>query len=86
MGVADKDFAKYKFTLVTSGLFKQPSPVEDGASFFPVLALPLACGVLTLRSEDVLYEHRWSNDEALGLDHIDKRPNKVNAEKGIVMR
>ena len=30
IGVADKDFARYKFTLVTSGLFKQPSPVEDG--------------------------------------------------------
>ncbi|KAL1410390.1 ubiquitin-specific protease ubp15 [Vanrija albida] len=64
IGVADKDFAKYKFALVQSTVFKQPSPVEE---------------------DDVLYDHKWAADDALGLDHFDKRP-KVNAEKGIVMR
>jgi ubiquitin carboxyl-terminal hydrolase 7 len=36
--------------------------------------------------DDVLYDHKWAADDALGLDHPDKRPNKVGAEKGIVMR
>lgn len=29
IGVADKDFARYKFALVTSTVFKQPTGVED---------------------------------------------------------
>ena len=37
-------------------------------------------------ADDRLYEHKWAQDDALGLDHPDKRPNKVNAERGIVMR
>ncbi|WVO13321.1 hypothetical protein L204_100935 [Cryptococcus depauperatus] len=65
IGVPDKEFAKYKFSLVTSTVFKQPSTVEEN---------------------DIIYDHKWAPDDALGLDHIDKRPNKVNAEKGIVMR
>ncbi|KAK4688080.1 ubiquitin carboxyl-terminal hydrolase 7, partial [Tremellales sp. Uapishka_1] len=65
IGVSDKDFAKFKFTLVTSTVFKQPAPVEE---------------------DDIVYDHKWMSEDALGLDHIDKRPNKVGAEKGIVMR
>ncbi|ORX33688.1 hypothetical protein BD324DRAFT_666297 [Kockovaella imperatae] len=65
IGAGEKDFSRFKFTLVSSGLFKQPSAIED---------------------DDVLYDHRWAADDALGLDHPDRRPNKVNAEKGIVMR
>lgn len=51
--------------------------------------LPSICHLCledSLTSDDVLYEHKWANDDALGLDHIDKRPNKVNAERGIVMK
>lgn len=36
--------------------------------------------------DDVLYDHKWASEDALGLDHLDKRPNKSSAEKGIVMR
>lgn len=64
IGVSDKDFSKFKFSLVQSTVYKQPSVVEDN---------------------DVLYDHKWQQDDALGLDHYDKRPNKHNAD-GIVMR
>jgi len=39
-----------------------------------------------VEDEDILFDHKWAADDALGLDHPDKRPNKVGAEKGIVMR
>ena len=65
IGSSEKDFGRYRFSLITSTIFKQPSAVED---------------------DDILYDHRWTGDDAIGLDHPDKRPNKVNAEKGIVMR
>ncbi|KAL7419595.1 ubiquitin-specific protease ubp15 [Cryptotrichosporon argae] len=50
------------------------------------------CGTSPFKSpspvedDDILFEHKWTNDDALGLDHLDKRPNKAAAEKGIVMR
>lgn len=78
IGVSDKDFAKYKFALVQSTVFKQPSPVEEG--------MCAHAGARLTVLDDVLYDHKWAADDALGLDHLDKRPNKVNAEKGIVMR
>lgn len=65
IGVPEKEFARFKFSLVTSHVFKQPSMVEE---------------------EDRLYEHKWLAEDALGLDHPDKRPNKSNVERGIVMR
>ena len=30
LGVAEKDFAKFKFSLVSTTVFKQPSAIEDG--------------------------------------------------------
>lgn len=36
--------------------------------------------------DDILYDHKWQGEDALGLDHPDRRPNKYTAEKGIVMR
>lgn len=30
LGVGEKDFAKFKFSLVTATVFKQPSVIEDG--------------------------------------------------------
>lgn len=33
IGVTDKDFAKYRFALIQVATFKQPSYIEDGASF-----------------------------------------------------
>jgi ubiquitin carboxyl-terminal hydrolase 7 len=77
IGVSDKDFAKFKFTLVTSTMYKQPSAVEEGE-------FKRCNGNLT--TDDVLFDHKWVADDALGLDHIDKRPNKTTAERGIVMR
>jgi ubiquitin carboxyl-terminal hydrolase 7 len=47
---------------------------------------PLMTGRPLMATDDVLYDHKWAADDALGLDHPDKRPNKVGAEKGIVMR
>ena len=32
LGVPEKDFAKFKFSLVASTVFKQPSVIEDGES------------------------------------------------------
>jgi ubiquitin carboxyl-terminal hydrolase 7 len=32
LGVAEKDFAKYRFALIQASTFKQPSYVKDGAS------------------------------------------------------
>lgn len=40
----------------------------------------------TVELDDIIYDHKWAPDDALGLDHIDRRPNKANIEKGIVMR
>ncbi|CAD6570825.1 MAG: hypothetical protein TREMPRED_006048 [Tremellales sp. Tagirdzhanova-0007] len=68
IGIAEKEFSRYKFALVTSTVFKQPASVEE------------------VGPEDVLFDHKWAADDALGLDHPDKRPNKSNAEKGIVMK
>ena len=30
LGVPEKDFAKFKFSLISSALYKQPSAIEDG--------------------------------------------------------
>lgn len=42
--------------------------------------------VLTVPLDDVLFDHKWNTDDAIGLDHPDRRPNKTTAERGIVMR
>lgn len=51
LSVSDKDFAKFKFALVQSNTYKQPSYLEE---------------------EDVIYDHRFSQEDVLGLDHIDR--------------
>lgn len=33
LGISDKDFARYKFTLVNGTVFRQPSTVEEGEIF-----------------------------------------------------
>jgi len=68
IGASEKEFARFKFSLVSTTLFKQPSIVEEPSA------------------EDVLYDHKWQPDDAIGLDHPDRRPNKSTAERGIVMR
>lgn len=42
--------------------------------------------VLTPCSEDIIFDHKWQGDDALGLDHPDRTPNKTTAERGIVMK
>jgi hypothetical protein len=37
-------------------------------------------------TDDIIYDHKWTNDDAIGVDHIDRRPNKSTAERGIVMK
>jgi ubiquitin carboxyl-terminal hydrolase 7 len=32
LGIADKEFSRFKFNLVTSHIYKQPSAVEEGES------------------------------------------------------
>jgi len=32
LGIADKEFSRFKFNLVTSYIYKQPSAVEEGES------------------------------------------------------
>ncbi|KAF8343945.1 cysteine proteinase [Cantharellus anzutake] len=51
MGVSDSTIAKYRFALVQTSHFKQPSYIAD---------------------EDIVYDHKWLPDDALGLDHVDK--------------
>lgn len=66
LNVGEKEFAKYKFSLITSMYYKQPSLIDDG---------------------DVIHDHNFAQQDALGLDHIDKS-GKFNksAERGILIR
>lgn len=92
--MGEKDFAKFKFSLVTATVFKQPSVIEDGEWAGGVGGLGRGQGrggvngprSLADAAADILYDHKWSSEDAIGVDHIDRRPNKVNAERGIVMR
>jgi ubiquitin carboxyl-terminal hydrolase 7 len=104
LGVGEKDFAKFKFSLVTATVFKQPSVIEDGectrggsrerrgrelAGEGRARGAGERAGKVKLEAHaaaDILYDHKWSSEDAIGVDHIDRRPNKVNAERGIVMR
>ncbi|CCF52859.1 hypothetical protein NDA11_006518 [Ustilago hordei] len=69
--VPEKEFAKYRFALVQSSTYKQPTYLED---------------------EDLLYEHKFQPDDALGLDHPDRSGragrfgNNVVQDKGIRIR
>ncbi|KAG7531294.1 hypothetical protein FFLO_04472 [Filobasidium floriforme] len=66
LGIADKDFAKFRFALMQSHHYKQPSPLTD---------------------DDVLFDHKFMGQDALGLDHMDKGPRKPNpTERAIVIR
>ena len=47
IGALDKDFAKYKFTLVASTVFKQPSAVEDGESCHKFTSISFALVAMT---------------------------------------
>ena len=66
LNVQDKEFSKYKFSLITSHYYKQPSLIDDG---------------------DVIHDHNFAQQDALGLDHIDKsgKSNK-SSERGILIR
>lgn len=77
IGVSDKEFAKYKFVLIPSLVYKQPADILDSEC---------SEGLTVLTEDDVLFDHKWLPEDALGLDHIDRRPNKTTAERGIVMR
>jgi ubiquitin carboxyl-terminal hydrolase 7 len=88
LGVSDKDFAKYKFSLIQSQVFKQPSNLTDGACVL-IIHGPANVPSLThrLSSEDELFEHKFHAEDVLGLDHIDKTPRKVGTgEKSIVIK
>jgi ubiquitin carboxyl-terminal hydrolase 7 len=72
-----------KFFLVTATPFKQPNAIEDGK-----------CSLLSFISDaydvhaldDVLYEHKWANEDYLGLDHIDKTTKRSGAEKAVFIK
>jgi ubiquitin carboxyl-terminal hydrolase 7 len=81
IGASEKDFSRFKFSLVTAHIFKQPALVEDRTSRF--VCEEISADALP---EDVLYDHKWVQDDAIGLDHPDRRPNKTTAERGIVMK
>lgn len=36
--------------------------------------------------DDILYDHKWQPEDTLGLEHQDRRPNKLTAEKAMVIR
>lgn len=36
--------------------------------------------------DDIIYDYKWVLDDVFGFDYIDRWLNKVNVEKGIVMR
>ncbi len=84
--MSDKDFAKYKFSLIQSQVFKQPSNLTDG-EFGPVLVLQPFAEPSSDSTEDELFEHKFHAEDVLGLDHIDKTPRKVGTgEKSIVIK
>lgn len=37
LGVQEKDFSRYRFNLVSSQIFRQPTVLEDGVSIYDVL-------------------------------------------------
>jgi ubiquitin carboxyl-terminal hydrolase 7 len=85
IGVSDKDLAKYRFALIQVSTFKQPSYIEDGASFRPF------CSGMTMNqwfAEDTIYDHQFAPEDVLGLDHLDKsgKTRTGAAEKAIVIR
>ena len=69
--IPEKEFSKYRFALVQSSTYKQPTYLED---------------------DDLLYEHKFLPDDALGLDHPDRSGragrfgNNVVQDKGIRIR
>lgn len=81
IGANDKDFARFKFSLVTATIFKQPTVVEDRTSSYKLLI-----GLRLTKTEDILYDHKWVQEDAIALDHPDRRPNKTTQERGIVMK
>ena len=85
LGVSDKDFAKFRFALMQSHHYKQPSPLTDGK--FHIISYWLQPRLTYLHTDDVLFEHKFMGQDALGLDHMDKGPRKPNpTERAIVIR
>ena len=86
MGVSEGAAAKYKFALVQTSQFKQPTFIADGGcscyKFSDIL-------IFHLLTDDVVYDHKWLPDDALGLDHIDKTGRAGRAggnERAIVIK
>lgn len=92
LAVSDKDLARFRFALIQSHHYKQPSNLNDGEPFihswphcvFSCLFISL---FFDLPTDDVLFDHKFMGQDALGLDHIDKGPRKPNpTERAIVIR
>jgi ubiquitin carboxyl-terminal hydrolase 7 len=85
LGLADKDFARFRFALIQMATFKQPSYIEDG--------MFLQCsteflGYLLLSQDDNIYDHKFAPEDCLGLDHVDKsgKARGGAGERAIVIR
>lgn len=86
LAVSDKEFAKYRFSLVQVATFKQPSPIEDGTSRLGTVAREMFIDGSV--AEDTIYDHQFAPEDALGLDHVDKsgRARAGAGERAIVIR
>jgi ubiquitin carboxyl-terminal hydrolase 7 len=72
MGIPDSTLAKYRFALVQTAHFKQPTYIADGEHSLGQ-GSPVAHELCRhFYAEDIIYDHKWMPDDALGLDHIDK--------------
>lgn len=85
-GTSDKDFAKMKFSMIQNAHYSKPSPLKDGPSsfFFAFLVGPLTDPDSFAPAEDVLFDHKWIDDDFIGLDHVDRR--KGPAERGVYIK
>jgi ubiquitin carboxyl-terminal hydrolase 7 len=37
-------------------------------------------------SEDIVRDHRWLDDDLLGVDHVDRTTKKTGGERGVVIK
>lgn len=84
MGMHEKEFQRCKFSLlVPSSSYKQAAEINDGAcSFILFEHQRVDTDVGWFLLDDVIREHRWSDDDLLGVDHIDRTTKRIGERAG----
>lgn len=77
-----------KFAVIQPSIYTKPAPVQD--SQFPDRDPPRFPRSRTLTdprvfpAADVLFDHKWADEDLLGMDHLDKK--RSVGEKGVFIR